>query len=101
MWRLCACGAPPDRDSRDEPCPLMPPFSLVLREEEEELSLEVDALLLNCFILQSGEEQHGETSDQSMISGHAFHRSVKGHSREKNKMVCPPLGHPFLEASQC
>lgn len=47
----------PESEKGEELCPLVPPFSLLLREDEE-LGLEVDALLLeNWRVLQSGEKE--------------------------------------------
>lgn len=43
----------PESEKGEELCPLTPPFSLLLREEEEELGFEVDALLENCRDLHS------------------------------------------------
>lgn len=40
------CSDLPEREKGDELCPLVPPFSLLLREEDE-LGLDVDTLLEN------------------------------------------------------
>lgn len=50
MHRKCAVS--PEREKGEELCPLVPPFSLLLREEDE-LGLEVDALLENWRLLLS------------------------------------------------
>lgn len=49
----------PDREKGEELCPLVPPFSLLLRDEDE-LGLDVNALLESWRVLQSekGEDKH-------------------------------------------
>jgi len=59
-------GASPEREKGEELCPLVPPFSLLLPEEEE-LGLEVDALLENGRVLQSGREGNQGVNSMSII----------------------------------
>lgn len=49
----------PDREKGEELCPLVPPFSLLLRDEDE-LGLGVNALLESWRVLQSekGADKH-------------------------------------------
>lgn len=56
---LCALRFLPDREKGEELCPLVPPFSLLLRDEDEP-GLDVNALLENWRVLQSekGEDKH-------------------------------------------
>lgn len=46
------CEVSPEREKGEELCPLVPPFSLLLRDEDE-LGFDVDALLENWRDLQS------------------------------------------------
>ncbi len=55
------CAAPPERENGEELCPLVPPFSLLLRDEDE-LGLDVDALLEKWRVLQSERTQRGMTN---------------------------------------
>lgn len=54
------CAFSPEREKGEELCPPVPPFSLLLREEDE-LGLEVDAMLENGRVLQSEKAQRGTT----------------------------------------
>lgn len=49
----------PDREKGEELCPLVPPFSLLLRDEDE-LGLDVNVLLESWRVLQSekGADKH-------------------------------------------
>lgn len=57
------CLVSPEREKGEELCPLVPPFSLLLREEDE-LGLDVDALLENWRVLQSEKPQRGHRDMQ-------------------------------------
>lgn len=66
----------PEREKGEELCPLVPPFSLLLREEAE-LGLDVDALLENWRVLQSekGAERNGKNWDIRYVTAqhHRIH----------------------------
>lgn len=51
-------GGESEREKGEELCPLVPPFSLLLRDEDE-LGFDVDALLENWRDLQSFQQMSG------------------------------------------
>lgn len=69
----------PEREKGDELCPLAAPFSLLLSEEDE-LGLDVDALLENCRVLQSETERRGkvEAAEHSGVEVKSWRESRGG-----------------------
>lgn len=87
----------PEKEKGEELCPLAPPFSLLLTEEDE-LGLDVDALLDICRVLQSEEEQRG-TSETVTIGGK---RGGSMNRRRGEFFLCvtfPTDERPFVQST--